>query len=567
MNKLENIRNVKRRVLIVDDEIINREILGNILSADYDVSFAEDGIAAMEALEEEGSIYSLVLLDLLMPKMDGFEVIEKIRAHEVLKNIPVIVMTSEKDAEVKSIKLGAADFITKPYDYPEVILARCERIIELSENKNVIKYAATDTLTGLYTKDFFFEYIRQAELFNKEAARDAVVLNITRFHLVNELYGREEGDNVLRFITGIILDITEKNSGFACRSEADTFCLYLSHLDDYDDFLSFIKKRMRDIPHASSIRIRIGVYQNVDKDINPHTWFDRARTVCDILKNDYTKQIAFYNNNLYEQSIFNECLINDMQQAIDKKQFVVYYQPKYGIQNGRYELKSAEALIRWENPQYGLISPGLFIPLFEQNGLIQKLDSFVWEEAASQMEKWREKYAIDFPISVNVSRVDIFYPEFFNNLKNIIESHQIDPKNFMLEVTESAYVDNVEELVEIIEKLRDMGFRIEMDDFGSGYSSLNMITSLPFDVLKMDMKFIRNMQKDEKSMRLVEIVMDIVKFLGVPVIAEGVEEEEQVNILKKLGCDLIQGYYFSKPLPPDEFEKLIEKELEERKNI
>ncbi|MCR5149253.1 MAG: response regulator [Eubacterium sp.] len=188
---------LKRHILIVDDELINREILGNLLSEDYDVHYAENGIQALQVLRESECIFSLILLDLLMPVMDGFQLIEKLKADEKLRTIPVIVMTSEADAEVKSIKQGAADFITKPYDMPEVILARCERTIELQEDKTIILAAEKDHLTGLYTKDFFAEYIRQIEKYTPGKKMDIMVVNIDHFHLINELYGRREGDKKL----------------------------------------------------------------------------------------------------------------------------------------------------------------------------------------------------------------------------------------------------------------------------------------------------------------------------------------------------------------------------------
>ena len=209
-----------------------------------------------------------------------------------------------------------------------------------------------------------------------------------------------------------------------------------------------------------------------------------------------------------------------------------------------------------------MINPGDFIPLFEGNGLVQKLDRFVWEKAGAQIADWKKKFGITIPVSVNVSRIDIYDPQLEENLFGILERNNLTTKEMLLEITESAYSDNAARLIEVINNLREEGFRIEMDDFGSGYSSLNMLTTIPIDVLKMDMKFVKNMLKDEKSLKLCELVMDISRFLEVPVVAEGVEEQAQLDKLKAMGCELIQGYYFSKPLPAEEFEELIRKEAE-----
>ena len=206
-----------------------------------------------------------------------------------------------------------------------------------------------------------------------------------------------------------------------------------------------------------------------------------------------------------------------------------------------------------------MISPGDFIPLFEGNGLIQKVDHYVWSEAASQIKKWKDKFGVTVPVSVNVSRVDIYDPDLEKTLVGILEENGLTTDDMMLEITESAYADDAKGLTDVVNELRNRGFKIEMDDFGTGYSSLNMITTIPIDVLKIDMKFIRNMNKADKSRKLVELVMDIAKFLKVPAVAEGVEDETQLEALKGMGCEIIQGYYFSKPVPADEFEQFIEK--------
>ena len=255
-----------------------------------------------------------------------------------------------------------------------------------------------------------------------------------------------------------------------------------------------------------------------------------------------------------------------MEDAIRNRDFVVFYQPKFDIQTKEPRLRSAEALIRWKHPELGMISPGAFIPLFESNGLIQKLDRFVWEEAAGQIRKWKEQYGISVPVSVNVSRIDIYDPELENRLSALVKSNELSPNELMLEITESAYADNANGLIEVVNHLRDNGFKIEMDDFGSGYSSLNMLTTIPIDVLKLDMKFVRNMHKDEKSLKLVELIVDIAKFFNVPLVAEGVEDESQLTTLKEMGCDIVQGYYFSKPVPAEEFVKFIEEEKQRRDN-
>ena len=548
---------LKSHILIVDDEMINREILGHILSNDYNLAFAENGLQAYEMILENVTKYSLILLDLMMPEMDGFELLEKLKESEDTKNIPVIVMTSEKTAEVRSILLGAADFITKPYDSPEVIIARCHRIIELYEDRTFIRHTEKDVLTGLYTKAFFFEYIRQMEKDSTLGDMDVVVLNIEHFHLVNEMHGRETGDSVLRRTGKMLTEFFSGEFSIACRPDADTFYLYCTHRESYEDALSALENELKKISCIQHIRFRIGLYQSVDKSQEIENCFDRAKLACDSIRGDYTRQIALYNSYVHEEDIYNERLIGDIDEAVKNKDLIVFYQPKYDIQGETYRLRSAEALVRWNHPELGMISPGRFIPLFENNGLIQKVDRFVWEEAAAQIKSWKENYGVSIPVSVNVSRIDIYDPELESYLMSILDKNGLTTDDIMLEITESAYSENADAMIQVVNKLRDRGFKIEMDDFGSGYSSLNMLTTIPIDVLKMDMIFIRNMYKNEKSLKLVELVIEIAEFLGVPVIAEGVEDESQVLTLKEMGCDIIQGYYFSKPVPPEDFEQFI----------
>jgi len=206
-----------------------------------------------------------------------------------------------------------------------------------------------------------------------------------------------------------------------------------------------------------------------------------------------------------------------------------------------------------------MVSPGVFIPLFEGNGLIRDLDNYVWREAAARIRYWNDRIGRSIPVSVNVSRVDMMDPELTDTLRGLVLENGIDFSDLHLEVTESAYTQDARQIVGVVSGLRELGFRIEMDDFGSGYSSLNMLSSLPIDALKLDMLFIRNAFSGNGNTRMIEIILDISHSLSVPMIAEGVETEEQMLALKKLGCDIVQGYYFAKPMPAGDFESFLKR--------
>ena len=556
----------RRRILVVDDEFVNRQMLGFILNTEFDVIYADNGIEAIAYLQNNHYAVSLIMLDLVMPEMDGFEFLRIRQKDEKLREIPVIVLTTEKEAELRSLREGATDFIKKPYDMPEVILARAHRIVELSEGRQVIRGTERDKLTGLYTKSYFYQYVTQRERFYPNRIMDVCALNIERFYLVNEVFGRDFGDRVLIEVADILRDFLKSSEGIACRGESDWFFVYFSHQENFEELVHrFQEELYRRIPETS-IRIRVGLNTNQDKEIEIARRCDQARIAADTLRNDYTRSVALYDVKLHEDSLLAYRLINEVQQAIYEKQLVVHYQPKFGIQGGKPVLKSAEALVRWTHPELGMISPGVFIPLFEKNGLIQKVDYYVWREAGAQIKAWRDKYGITFPISVNVSRIDMYDPYIEAKLMGILREFELEPADLLLEVTESAYVENATYVVDVVKQLKDLGFQMEMDDFGSGYSSLNMITSLPIDVLKIDMKLIRNIHKDEKSLHLVEAILDIARFMSLSTVAEGVETTEQFELLKKAGCDIIQGWYFSKPVPAREFEKFIEDLLIECKD-
>ena len=259
-----------------------------------------------------------------------------------------------------------------------------------------------------------------------------------------------------------------------------------------------------------------------------------------------------------------ENLIESLDTAVAERQFQIFYQPKYDITGEKPVLCSAEALVRWQHPEYGMVSPGVFIPLFEDKGLIQKVDRYVWEEAAVQIRRWKEKFGVTLPVSVNVSRIDVYAPDFVSNFKKLVKENGLQPQDYYLEITESAYTEDSEQLLAVVGELREEGFSVEMDDFGSGYSSLNMISTLPIDALKLDMNFIRNMHhKESKNNRIIELMIDIGRYLDVPVVAEGVETEDQVDLLKRMGCHIVQGYYFSKPVSADVFETFIKEKLEQ----
>ena len=554
--------NGKRQVLIVDDEEINRNLLGNLLENDYELIYANNGSEAIEQIKNNKDTLSLILLDLIMPGMNGLEVLKQIKGDSQLKNLPVIVITSDRESEVESLNIGASDFIPKPYPQHSVITARINRTVELSEDRMIINATECDPLTELFNREYFYRYVEQFDAHHKNVETDAAVVNINHFNTVNERFGTDYGDMVLRLVANQLMEHVIAANGMVCRSEADKFLLYCPNGTDFENMLKTVSDEVNSRMESNNrIRLRIGIYEKVNRAMPVERRFDRANMACEAVKNSLSGNIGIYNSAIHEKELFDEQLIEDFREAIESNQFVVYYQPKYNVKDDKPVLTSAEALVRWDHPTLGFIAPSMFIPLFEENGLIQKLDNYVWNEAARQIKKWKDEFGISFPVSVNISRVDMYDPQLVETFKSIVENNGITPADLLLEITESAYTEDAQQIIRVVKELRKIGFKIEMDDFGTGYSSLNMISELPIDVLKLDMQFIRQAFSKRKDTKLLEIIIEIADYLSASVVAEGVETKEQLDSLKEIGCDIIQGYYFSKPVAPEEFEGFIKEKV------
>ena len=419
--------------------------------------------------------------------------------------------------------------------------------------RQLIAATETDGLTGLYNRDFFFQYANRMFRERPDTPMDAIVLNIEQFHSVNALNGRVFGDRVLRALGEEIQSVAAEERGIAGRFGADSFDIYCRHTQDYQRIYDRLQGKLDALTPNSNIRLRMGVKPWQAK-VEPVQLFDMARTACSMARGHYKEHLIVFDESVHAREVFEQRLQNDLRRALDAYEFEVYYQPKYDIQSEPPRLMSVEALVRWRHPELGMVSPADFIPLFEKNGQISMVDRFVWEEAAKQVARWRDQYGVTVPVSVNLSRVDVFDPALQETLDGILRYSELGHDVFKLEVTESAYTENADQVIQVVESLRGRGYQVEMDDFGTGYSSLNMLSDMPVDVLKMDQAFIRNIDHSEKAIQLVALILGIANKLGIPVIAEGVETEAQMKLLKDLGCSLAQGYYFSRPLPAPDFE-------------
>ena len=551
---------IKKTILVVDDEEINRDILSAILSDAFNVLEAKDGQEALDILLKEDQKIDLVLLDVFMP-FDGREVLKVRRENQKLKNIPFIVCTSDKNIEEECFRLGVNDFVKKPYENPDIIIARIKRMIELYEDRSILRDVEREKLTNFYNRDFFRKYAQQADTLYPEVKKDLVAISVNKFRVVNELYGHDFGDKVLLTITKALNEWLLNYRAIVGKDGGSTFLIYTEHKENYDDLEKIISDFIFNEFGEGVVSIKIGVYPAVNPKLDKETAIARTESTMDSLSRDFSKKIAVYSEEKQAKAMHLEELLDAFQQALDEGQFKLYFQPKYNVQGDKPKFASAEVLIRWISPKFGFVNPGEFISLFEENGLIGQLDSYILEKAAKYMGEWEKKYNVLVPLSVNLSRIDIYRPTIVEDIIRFVDSNNIPRSAYYVEITESAFVEDGKDVIPVVTKLRDSGFKIEIDDFGSGYSSFNTIIDLPFDILKIDMQIIKSMDRSDKVKEIIKMLMNLSKTMESVTVAEGVETKEQCDFLKENGCDVIQGYYFSKPLPLEEFEELIKKEL------
>ena len=545
----------KRLILVIENETEFCNRIHDALSEEYQVVISCGTDEALTYIQQNADRISLILLDIQTVGADGLALLTAIKCDKKLRSIPVIVLTMDKEYEAQCLQIGASDFIHMPCDLPEVVKARVQRAIETTSavNKNIF-----DALTGILNQDAFLEQVKEYDALYPDRKMDAICLDICSFHIINDLYGREHGDQILIIIASKLKKFAKRVNGIACRKSADVFLLYVPHSDEYQCLVDKLQSTLsQKNGRNNSVRLKTGIYSDVDKSIDIQSRFDRAKLAHDAILYDYSKVISYYDGEKYQKELINQQLMHDIDTALTRRQFKVYYQPKFDITGARPKPVGAEALVRWRHPEMGLLYPGAFVPVFEENGLIISLDRYVWEETAAQIRKWRDKYGVSFPVSVNVSRIDLVITDLTTIFTLIAQKNGIDPHDFHIEITESAYIENHEKMTEQVIQLHNAGFCIEMDDFGVGYSSLNMLSSIPIDVLKLDKEFVSKMFNSDKDLKMIQLMMQIKESMNIPILAEGVETKEQLDYLKGIGCELVQGYYFSEPVDAERFERFI----------
>lgn len=431
-----------------------------------------------------------------------------------------------------------------------------DKIIMLCEDVSNLVTGEIDPLTGGYNTVGFHRRIMEWIAANPGKKFRLHRYNLDRFRDINGVYGHEMGDKLLRDIGDYMKQYDSENS-FCAHLNGDHFARFcsvdsLSVQECYDNFVKCFADYNLNIP----ITMHMGVYDLCERDNDPYTMSYKALLALQDIKGDMDVKIKYYESGMMRQEKERLELLKDVESAIENENFEVWFQPQVNYKTGK--IFGAEALIRWRHPQKGLLPPGMFIPLLEKSNYIGKVDFYIAKKVCAYAKKWIN----DLPerkiqVSVNLSRQDILNTAFMDELEKVVIENKIPFSSLRLEVTESAYIKNATKLIDEVTKLRSKGFAVEIDDFGAGYSSLNTLKDMDADTLKLDMAFLSDNSNTKKKQIIISSVIDMAHNLGLPVIAEGVETKEQADMLAGFGCNFMQGYYFSKPVPAEEYEQML----------
>lgn len=411
-----------------------------------------------------------------------------------------------------------------------------------------------DSLTGLLAEKAFLERVEERLAEIRPNTHCLVYLDIYKFKLINETFGYQKGDELLCAVAKELQCFADRYDGLCCRISADNFVLFLPHREEIiREFYTRKRREQRVIP--LDFYLHYGIYVICDKSIPADRMVDAAKLAQKTVKGNYTDCVAYFDDRIKVHQLQEQKIITTMTEALKNEEFMVYLQPQYQYPAGT--ICGAEALVRWWSSERGMISPAEFIPVFETNGFISYLDEYVWEQVCRLQRAWLDGGKTIVPVSVNVSRADLLKGGIAAKLTELVRKYDLQPEMIRVEITESAYIDNPQQMIAEIYGLADSGFLVEMDDFGAGYSSLNMLKEVPFQVLKTDLKFLTASGIASRKDRILDHVIHMAHEMGMGVIAEGVETKEQADALLALNCECMQGYYFCKPIPPEEFEQML----------
>lgn len=575
----------KINILLVDDRPENLLALEAIIERDeYNLIKAYSGEEALKYLLKYD--FAVILLDVQMPGLDGFSTAKIIKAREKTKNIPILFITANNlDSEhiFMGYSVGAIDYILKPFD-PLILKSKVERFVELyvlnqkiivqsemleEKNKMIEHIAYHDGLTNLPNRRMFHDVMIQ-NLQNAKAKNETLglmYLDLDRFKSVNDSLGHLMGDRLLQQVSKRLLSVM-RDKDFVARLGGDEFVIVLSNSDREQclEIAEMLLNSFKTPFHIDSFEfyittcIGLSIFPYDGEDSN--TLMRNADAALYRAKEQGKNEYKVYHSGMNIESYRKFLMQNELRKAIELDQFTLVYQPRIHLMTEK--VVNAEALIRWNHPNWGVVKPDVFIPIAEESNLIFEIDKWVLKKVCEQINSWKKSPLQPFKVSVNFSAKHFLQRNLIKQIKEILDDFKVDPLMLEFEITETALLQNEEIVKQTLQQIKELNIQISLDDYGTGYSSINYLREFPFDTIKIDRSYIQEITKKEKNSRIiVESIITLIKKLGIHVVAEGVETDEQLNFLKTLQCNEVQGYIFSRPLSPDDFVQYVEKQNQE----
>ena len=566
---------MKTILVIEDDELIRNNLLEILELEGFRAISAENGRIGVQKARAYHP--DLVLCDVCMPELDGYGVLETLRSNSLTSTIPIVFLTakSEKHDMRQGMNSGADDYLVKPCSVSELLGAISSRLRkqaafvqryaqqQLQATATFRRGAMLDPLTNLPTRGLLYQHLHNllaSQTQNQPSGLAVMCLNLQRFHAINSNFGHTTGDIVLQMVTNRLCKLVQSN-GFLARLNGDQFGIVLQDVaeTELEAFVQTLLDRVT-LPcviDGNDIRFHASIGM---------TWTDRPQgTPQDLLTQAETAQhwcqqpgmtgYRRYDAELDALEMERRLIEMDLTKAIDRAEFQVYYQPQVDLKTG--QIVGMESLVRWHHPTRGLVSPAVFIPIAEELGLIVPLGEWVLKTACQHAKHWQSIYLEPLRVSVNLSMRQFQQPNLPERVATILEETGLDPKLLILELTESCLMQDVQSTISTLQALKSLGIEISIDDFGTGYSSLNYLNQLPIDALKIDRTFVKQIHISEGAIAISSAIINMAKGLKLHIVAEGIETQNQLNFFRDRGCDAIQGFFYSPPIPADEMQSLL----------
>ncbi|NEO00080.1 MAG: EAL domain-containing protein [Moorea sp. SIO3I7] len=565
-----------RKILVIEDEEFVRENIIELLDAEgFDVIGAENGRVGVNLAK--GTIPDLIICDVMMPEMDGYSVLTSLRQDSMMATVPFIFLTAKaaKNDFRQGMELGADDYITKPFTRAELLGSISSRLkkkaavhkhynTELQEAKNKLNYLIRhDSLTNLPNRLSLRERFKQVKqhIDDNHKLLTFLCLGLDRFNQVNNNLGHFWGDYLLKFVAQSLTYCVD-NQGTVARLNGDQFAVIIATAQHKQDVINVVQSILESLSQTIVLddqevfitaSIGITIYPRDGEDVEQ--LLNHANQAMLQAKRHGGDQYQFYTSSLNVNSSNYLTLQSSLRYALEREEFQVYYQPQISLETGK--IVGAEALLRWHHPELGLIPPAKFIPIAEETGLIISIGEWVLQQACQQAKVWQNDGFTSFRIAVNLSGRQFNKPDFYHNLIKILQSTELTARTLELELTESILVKNTETAIRQLNELKNLGLEIAIDDFGTGYSSLSYLQQFPFDVIKIDQCFVRNIEHKPNQAAITKAIIQMAKSLNLQLIAEGVETQEELDFIYSHKCDRVQGHLISRALPAPEFKRLL----------